>query len=135
MNTGKQKKPGAGAGNACTGQRTEKIGLFAEFPHKGDVAGSAGGDGFLAQDREGGLRHLLQHGEAACIVHAGILQAGGVQGAVRPEVLAFEVDGGDLVAVPAAHLVPDAALRVQRSVLRADVARNRKRWISGKRVI
>ena len=31
------------------------------------------------------------------------------------------MDGGDLVAVPAAHLVPDAALRVQRSVLRADV--------------
>ena len=83
--------------------------------HECDVAGSAGGHSLLTQDRQNCLRQLAQHGKAALVVYAGIFQRGGVQRAVGLEVLALEVDGGDLVAVPGADLVPQAALCVSEA--------------------
>ena len=91
--------------------------------HERNIAGGAGRDSLLPQDGEDGLGQGAQHLEAAFVVHAGILEAGGVEGAVGLKVLALEVDGHDLIAVPAADLVPDAALGVHRGVLGADVIR------------
>ena len=80
--------------------------------HERNIAGGAGRDSLLPQDGEDGLGQGAQHLEAAFVVHAGILEAGGVEGAVGLKVLALEVDGRDLIAVPAADLVSDAALGV-----------------------
>ena len=91
--------------------------------HERNIADGAGRDSLLPQDGEDGLGQGAQHLEAAFVVHAGILEAGGVEGAVGLKVLALEVDGRDLIAVPAADLVPDAALGVHRGVLGADVVR------------
>ena len=89
--------------------------------HERNIAGGAGRDSLFPQDGKDGLGQGAQHLEAAPVVHTGVLEAGGAEGAVGLEVLTLEVDGHDLVAVPAADFVPEAALRVHRGVLGADV--------------
>ena len=56
--------------------------------HERKIAGGAGRDSLFPQDGKEGLGQGAQHLEAAPVVHTGVLEAGGLEGAVGLEALA-----------------------------------------------